>query len=230
MITTINEFKLYEGLILTHDIYKTISILSNTFNSNDKNIVSTNFDDINKIRVQLYKDKNNNIDINKLVQYLNNLGWYIAYIKEIDINQFTLKPQKYNIDIFNKFLNNMECIGIEFIIEQKYSKINKENIKYLYHLTNSKNVKSILTKGLISKTKNKLTSHPERIYFSTDINKIYLLLNTYKKMYINDTFTILKIVNNDNILYYDHNFITGDAVYTYDNINPKNIEILEDNL
>jgi hypothetical protein len=97
--------------------------------------------------------------------------------------------------------------------------------EYLYHTTDKKNLDKILSVGLIPKSKNTRSFYPERVYLSPSLqymDSIKYQLNTNKPA----EYVFLKIKNYDGLsLYKDVRFKGG--FYTYDNISPKYIEVLE---
>ena len=128
------------------------------------------------------------------------------------------------------------------IFEKKYQKPLKNNDievpNILYHITQKCYVTKIKQKGLIPKSGNKLSEHPERIYFLTSKPREDILWRIAKQIFIqNDsneyvernamvllTIDITKVKNKLKF-YSDPN--ADECVYTYDNISPKLITKME---
>ena len=157
-----------------------------------------------------------------------------------DENEFLKywNPPKYK----NQTKFNKNIIRFTLKCEAKWDndvKINQE----LYHTTNSENTKNILKCGLLPKSGKKKSYHPERIYFSKDINDVNVVLkilqrndkrngvvNSYDILKINTDNLTFKNLNNDiiNVAFYDDPNSSG--VYTYDKINPNNISLFKENI
>ena len=107
--------------------------------------------------------------------------------------------------------------------------------KFLYHLTPENKVNKILKNGLVPKAQNKLSNHPDRVYFF--LQKDLLLnykayaddfwLSVHKTMPRNDKYALLKIdtekCNEDFRIYGDPNMVRG--VWTFDNVPPEAIMV-----
>ncbi|MCB1713459.1 MAG: hypothetical protein KDH96_13625, partial [Candidatus Riesia sp.] len=91
----------------------------------------------------------------------------------------------------------------------------------------------ILKNGLYPKSYNRKTKHPDRIYFFYDMNDYKYLLKSLKlndkinNLYRNYSLYKVKLTQ-ENIIHSDPNFSKG--FYTYDNISPMDIELIEDEL
>jgi hypothetical protein len=209
------KINLKEGLIKTTPIEKSINLIKKQYPN-----------------IQIIKEKNNtfyislenNFDIiNNLIKLCDNLGWFPSYYEALNINGEEEGPFiKNNINI-----SNLKIINIFF--EAKFD-LNVIKIpKILYHITDSIYLDKIKQKGLIPKSKSKLSIHPDRIYFSKNINAVKLLLQKFNELYPEKDFIILEI-NTEKIpiyfrLYEDPNF-SGYGFYTLNNIPPNAIENL----
>ena len=100
----------------------------------------------------------------------------------------------------------------------------------LYHVTPSISVPKILKIGLCPRTKNKTSSHPDRVFLTKDEDDAIFLAKKFRKL--NDKYknsTILEVnfaaaCDNDTSirLFQDVNFVFG--VFTLSNIPPKYIK------
>lgn len=110
-------------------------------------------------------------------------------------------------------------------IEPNYDKQVDFKGKYLYHTTNKENLDKILKVGLIPKTKNTRSFYPDRIYLSPDVK----YMDSIKDQLSGDKggeYVKMRIRNFPGLkLYKDVRFKGG--FYTYDNIHPKYIQIIE---
>lgn len=227
MVKTYKEFKkfLTEGLIMTHNIDNTISILDmnlsklvNNYNiSKLKNYV---FD------IEIYLEISEKI-LDILFTIVNNCGYFPSYIWLKNINNSI--NYKYNYD---KLINDINSKNITFIkirFEAKYDELVETKNEYFYHVCKKQNLKKILNIGIIPKSKSKVTTHPERIYLIKNIKDAKDLI---KKMEFTDNvnnqnnteYIILKVKIDNIKLYNDPNY-DKIGVYTYDNINRNNIEL-----
>ena len=108
--------------------------------------------------------------------------------------------------------------------------INRDTLpKMLYHACDGSVIEKIKKLGLSPKTNNKIEVHPDRVYFCTTVECVKSLTNNkrFTKKTVSDTVYLLTI-DMDNL---DHNidFYTDpshkDAIYTNQNISPRNIKI-----
>ena len=240
------ENKFNEGLIMTHDIADSKEFLEFELSKSFANLIEIKN---NKMYINL---ESGEFTVKTYIQFLsmiNNLGYYISIIKikRLDKNN---KERINNInpqDFKNEYLsdeNLKQFIEYDIILEPKFDITHKLKTNILYHVTETKYLDKILKVGLIPKSKNILSTYPERIYLVynlEDANKYVLGKKNYylriinqsksKHKYPNVEFSILKIElpENDNLIFYeDPNFIDK-GIYTYENINPKYITVYEEN-
>ncbi len=141
-------------------------------------------------------------------------------IKEIKGEDF--EKNYLSLEWFNSF------ISLEIKIEAKYDisipKINDKGYRiipdFIYHITDKKYLSKILKMGLIPKSENKQSSHPERIYFTLDLEYARLLGPKLTKSWV-----ILKV----NIIKYENLEFFQDpkGIYSYDNFNPERLELID---
>jgi len=198
MSDILNNSIMTEGLIKTYQLDKSVLILKNKFPKCEFNI------DDNGIYIY------GKMNYNDLKNLSNTLGYYISLIMQNDIK------------ISEKDLNQNENYLIS--IEPKYDFIvNVPDI--LYHVTLNKYLKNILKMGLIPKSKNKLSTHTDRIHLFTNIDDAFLFSEYLKT--INEKETIILEIETqklNNNFYSDINFRRS-GVYTINNISPEFIKI-----
>lgn len=234
------ENKLNEGLIMTHDIYNTKKIV--------EEIISNWFwyqidIDKNKIVLNLTDGTFTEKTYLEFLILINNLGYFISYIKIKNKNNRlnNILPHIFKLEYLDdKILENF--IEYDFIIEPKFDISHKLKTNILYHVTETRYLDKILKNGLIPKSKNTLSTYPERIYLVYDLKDANTYIKSKKGYYLKNyknsvmsnkskfqeiEYVILKIelpINNDLIFYDDPNFVNK-GIYTYDNINKKYISI-----
>lgn len=217
-----------EGLIKTYNIekyYNNLDIELSAIGVISKiNIISKFIYDLEILNVrELTNEKLKYIiDINQ-----NLLGYYASYIWIK--NNFGVNGFKFNI----KYLSN-EYLNIKIRFESKYEdglyKNDLDVPKKSYHLSPTVNRKKILSIGLYPKSGNRKTYHIDRIYLFYNLNDYKKLLKNLKMMdNENVKYDLYEIsLSNENIIHSDPNYING--FYTYDNISPKNIKIIKQDL
>lgn len=265
MVTNLNTYRileshfktlkdLNEGLIMTHDIYDSWNILQKTSGTLDFGIFQDS--DIIKNKIFLNIGNMKFINFTRLITLINNLGYYIStvkvYLKHKDngnIMSQIYKWEEFTTDYFTENLINNVFIQYNLELEPKFDITVRTKSNILYHVTEERYLDKILKNGLISKSHNTIKSHPERIYFTYDINDSLQYVKTkqqhykrqkeknkeieksYKNKYQETKFILLKIDIsnlNDIIFFEDPNLSTG--IYTYDNIPSTNITVLKNTL
>lgn len=235
------EQKLNEGLILTHDIYESKDIIERAVSKwgfwYDNNIDGTKFN------LNLTEGKFTDKTYIEFCMLLSNLGYYISDLKVTNKHNKTntIKPNDFKENyLTNNYLENI--VEYDLVIEPKYDIQYKLKTNILYHVTESKYVDKIFKNGLMSKSKNTKTFHPERIYLVYNLEdaeqyikskNMFYLTNLNKTKQPNKSkfkeieFVILKVKlpkNNEMTFFDDPNF-KGKGIYTYENISPKYITI-----
>lgn len=218
------ELYLYhEGLMVTHNIHKSIDILKRwTVWYKDTNIEFV--DDDNKIIAKIADITLKEFE--QLLKIINNLGYYIS--------QYTEHPREYyNKYSYNRVVNLIKNnIFFELIIEAKYDKqLNNNDIPdKAYHVTDSKNEEKILKLGLVPKNREKKSKHPERVYFTYNIEWAEMLSKD-PQFQIEQEATIFEINFKELLLirsirlFNDAN-LSEVGFYTYENIPPKYLKIV----
>jgi hypothetical protein len=199
-----------------------------------------------KFNFNIQKNPNNSLLLTlNVFNYINTVGEYLDIINRLLTDRHGWFPTKMEITNFSGMVNifpyNEEILKSE---NNKYyttvsityeSKYDTETIlpDKLYHLSIQEYKDDVLKKGLMPKSKLKLSIHLDRIYVCSDIKDCYNLINRMKFYYknrktnnkkdnINDKWVIYEIDTKDlNIkLFKDPNYING--YYIVDNI-PKNL-------
>jgi hypothetical protein len=208
-----NCMLLKEGLIKTYPLNSMIGMLSkygesfyNSYNHSGGVLVLAN-NYLNGSSIEM---------VNKV---LDAGGYYVSYYSVF------LKTSPTKSDLVKKFkdLPNMEDIHQLWIIyEAKFDSIvDISNIHFLYHLTEKRYLERIKRDGLVPRANNKLTNHPDRIYFTMDEVGLNMLLPQFINLgkSINE-YIILRIdyrLANKPKLMLDPNF-SSYGVYTTENI------------
>ena len=227
---TIHENELYEGLIYSYSMDKTIASIHALLARYGKVGVSPDFNR-NLISFRVYKDSIASLPsyANQLERILNTYGWFIAMVNVLvstDHIPYHFKSLKDVLSSKTNILSRAEELSI--LLEPKYgveiSEIEKQHIQALYHATPSKNVKRILHHGLTPRSQSKLAKHPERIYLAVNYEDAKDFSEMSNEVKPEGDFTILKIdrsVLNKIRLFHDPAF--KGAFYTLSNIPPQYI-------
>ena len=184
------ELNLKEGEIKTTSKDKTIEILRRKYK--DVTIRNLDINEPNANTFLIITDPVSFEEYKDILQYLNNLGWFISSIMTNIKNRGvdTIKP---NENLVKKMLELPDLINMALSCEAKYD-IKVENIpSILYHLTSTKYVDKIHKKGLIPRSTSKLSYHPERIYFTETPKDAVGLLRQMSDISGNIEFTVLQI-------------------------------------
>lgn len=165
--------------------------------------------------------------------FIDSHGWFPSKMKLINVSG------KNNILSYdeNYLIKNVQFLEtISIIFEAKYDLI-KINPDIVYHLSIQEFENSILNKGLIPKSKSKISKHLDRIYLCEDVNDCYNLIPGMKADYlykktkenkINIKWIIYEIdLKNFNIkLYNDPNYLNK-GYYCINNIPKERIKIFD---
>jgi hypothetical protein len=166
-----DQFKLNEGLILTHPLNKTLNVLD-------------------KSGYYIVEPKNENIfhiivdedtDITKLMKIASNLGWFPSAVSGELLRGFN----KYTGSNLKAKLNEFERVYIRF--EAKYDiEVNTGGIENLYHFTRKIYLPKIKKYGLTPKTTSKLSRHPERVYFAYTTTEVERFAHKFVNRVVSD--------------------------------------------
>jgi hypothetical protein len=219
--------ELYEGLIKTNEIKLIDKILLKQYSDirflYDENYFIITFK-FNK-NIDIAED-----ELDRMLQVTSNLGWFPSQI--VSSNR-SLKFSRAN---FSKLISSKD-IELHIAFEAIYD--NPVSIPdTLYHVTKLKYVHKILNvDGLIPKKQEKLTAHPDRVYFTKSMNDaLFFVHQILLRMPVSEEepLSILKVdthdIKNQMRLFKDPNFKNGkDCIgfYTLNNIHLKHISLIK---
>lgn len=241
-IVSLNEglIKTYPGDVVSTNLTNyliSLDILFNVEFLKDKNKIILTLNFFNSISTS-------NLDylfdgINSII--VNRGGWFPTQMN-IE-NVYGMKNTlKYNIN--NLYLNNKVYNNVQIVYEAKYDEKIETIPAKLYHLSIGEYKKKIIKYGLYPKSKDKLTSHLDRVYLCDNIGdceylitrmklyyneeKLFNIYNKQKRNYDKNTTPIIFEIDNSEqfikSLYKDPNYENG--YYTLDNIPPNKIKLV----
>ncbi len=168
--------------------------------------------------------------LDKVNKVMDSFGWYPSYIDNKDGGKYS-----------NKISSFIDKYEITIIYEAKYDQEVVPTSNYAYHLTPDLKWPKIKALGLTPKTQGKLADHPGRVYLLSNIDNLnnfggdlsdiaFSLLNSYKnnervkEMYLLQ----IDIKKLKNVKFFkDENFLMGQAIWTYQNIPPSLIKVVD---
>lgn len=241
---------------MNHKFIETWSdfILNETLKTHDINLTLYNVkNELSLLRLNFNIQKNPNSSLLLTLNgfnYINGVGQYLDIINRLFIDRHGWFPTKMEITNFSGMINafpyNEEILKSENNIYYTTVSITYES-KYdieiilpdkLYHLSIQEYEENVLKKGLIPKSKSKLSNHLDRMYVCSDIKGCYNLINRMKLYYsnrelnnkkdnINDKWIIYQINTTGlNIkLFNDPNYVDG--YYIIDNIPSNLIKVID---
>lgn len=226
------ELNIKEGLIKTTELKKTVGILYKSYKDYAKfstelweNTFSVTIKYKNELHHEFLPAKK--MDFSKfqdLLRDANNLGWFPSYIESRNYSG------KYKTDQAKYLIDNNENLYIVF--EAKFD-IEFDNYpSILYHVAPKKYTDKILKIGLVPKSKEKASSHPDRIYLAnSEEDATYLLYPFYKKTG-NKEWTLFSVdtemIPGDYFKLYDDPNYKRKGFYTLNNIPPQAIKRIKD--
>lgn len=198
-----------EGLITTHQIDKAVKHLLFY-----KGKVKVNYNN-NQIFYQVEEfDK-----INDIIKLINNLGYFIG-----TFNCLMDNSDEWIVSKELPKLNNVKQLWLT--IESKFdSKINTDDLKTIYHVSEKKYLDRIKKYGLVPKSKGKKSNHPDRIYVGTSEVNLSQIITQLKSINEETEYVLLTIdykKAGEPNLYNDPNYLTY-GYYIIDNISKDSI-------
>lgn len=168
-------------------------------------------------------------NLSSINKFMDKFGWYPSFIKYKNGGKYT--------EIISKVLS-MKDVIIRY--EAKYDEEYIPEGKYLYHITPDIKYPSIRHSGLTAKNQEKISNHPGRVYLIEDENPTHngnlleiaiSLYNDYenkdrvKQMFLLrvDLSKLRKLKFFDDPL-----FFMGKGIWTYENIPPYALEIIDE--
>jgi len=209
-----------EGLIKTTNINHTITLINNWIKGEmdlerTKLIIKS---DIENWFVYKITKETNLVELFRLV---DNLGWFPAYI------QYKGQSAKYSQPNLEMFLEEFGEVMVKFESKYDVKYIPENNI--FYHITSDKYIDKIMKIGLVPKSKEKISSHPSRIYLLINEESINDLIDVFSYQY-NIKPIVLRITipqeKLNGIKFYNDTNFPEKGIYTESNLHPDWIEII----
>lgn len=215
-----NNHLIKDGLIYSFSYSKFIEKLRNLLEKYDISYEKLNSFSDGVILNKLFVLKNKYF-YNELISLLNISGYYISSYKS-DNNKIEYGSLCIKTYMESKYLNI--TFNKNFDFQEKGIKLK------LYHLTDKKFIDKIKKNGLTPKSTKMIDNHPDRIYLFEDIDD----LNDFSKQksFYSKEFEPITLKINTKVLpklklYLDPKYPNTDAYYTYDNIPPYAINIID---
>ncbi len=225
---------IYEGLIKTTNLDKTMNLLGRWFllyNMSDRDNITINEKD-DTITINLLPFQKDINKVMELLKYINNLGYFISivyykYQKEREWSDFKYN-EKELFDLVKQY-DNLERLYI--ILEAKFD-IERDVPEKLYHVTRQDVLEKIKKIGLTPRSGNKKGTHPERIYFAKTYDDAYDIYGNFKAKYKEQKYAILEINTKlvKHIRVFDDPNYKRFGYYILVNVHPNAITILKENL
>jgi hypothetical protein len=229
-ISEYNEYvnQLKEGLIHTYSINVAIKNLNRTLGLN-KVIFASDIDPMTN--TMFFKIKSKTINLEKLFKFFNDINLYGYFISNYtfydpDDNQidYLIHQTEIDKDFIKDLIEKIENSYLfQIVIESKFNEELKLPGK-LYHTTLLKNEKRIFEQGLTPRSGNKKANHRNRIYLGLD------KINTkgLSRQFGIGEFILIEVdTTNLNIRIFEDPDFSGYGCYTYDNIPPDNLKIID---
>ena len=235
-INTFSDFILNETLktldieITYKNINTELSLMGYNFNLYKNN---------NNTLELLLKNFNNYVSIDDIFDHLDRLfidrcGWFPTKMVIINMNNMA-NIISYDEEFLKKNINIIKVVTITYEAKNDLLKDNK-NEKF-FHLSIQEYETSVLSKGLMPKSKSKLSKQLDRIYLCEDVNLCYNLKSQMKLNYTVKKFKNKKYTIDDKWIIYEINFKNLDiniyndpnseGYYILDNINKDRIKIYD---
>jgi len=218
----LDEKSLNEGLETSYPADFIVDYLNKQLSSGKFSIgnkIRDNFEKKNPKGIIWHTNSPSTEKLERIETQLKLFGWYFSSFTQLSINptsnRFSDYPKEEIKDV------------VDFIIEPKYDiELSYQDLSsVMYHVIPNQNKEKIEKIGLIPKTKEKVSNHPDRIYFSPKKSDIDVLLKTKKFTEDNKIFSIFQFNCHDFLKKHpnrkfmiDPNF--KNSIYSVDNISP----------
>jgi len=195
-INTYREFqnKICETILYSYDIDFMISHINQQF---DWDMYDYTITKLNKFRFDiLFKNISDNYTeyyFNKLFNVCNLFNFFPCYYQIITTNTNKKYKGKYNRVKFEKLItDNVEILDtVKITCDSQYEYTNHKNIRItnnvhipnkLYHIAPNRVISKIMKEGLLPNSRERLSSHPHRIYVFDNMSdtEISLLIEDFK--------------------------------------------------
>lgn len=229
-LSNYNDFQnqIKEGLIRTYPLKSTIKSLSRELSLKSVKHGIDSEESTNTIFIKAISEDLSSDNIISILRSVNLCGYFISNYDFYDENDVNVGYLIHNFSVDLNFMNELltkinNSHYTQITIESKYN--DKVNLPpYLFHVTSEKNKDKIEKFGLIPKSKNKRANHNDRIYLG--YNPIVVKNLAYQ--FSTGEYILLKISTKElKINLYDDPDFTKNGSYTYDNIPPSNIQIID---
>lgn len=228
MYKNIKDFQqaINEGLIQTYNIRTTTHLLSRWYNElTDNFVIEILNNDTFKITI---KSKISTSLFSLLIKDVNSMGYFPSLI-DLENENKMINRFKYNFDKINNIIMSKNIIQMILICEKKFDDI-VEITSPIYHICRKQNVEKILRIGLCPRTKSRISSHPDRIYFCLNVESCIELIKKFKlndliKNQPEQNYEILEvdIPKSEKIIFRKDPNMIENGIYTYENISKKYI-------
>jgi len=223
-----------EGLIVTHPLEKTVQYLNNFYQNyeNKLSFFKKSTKDPERNKFVWMVDNPSKKFIDSIVVIINNFGWFPSHYSSLSTPTVT---KKFNLDDFMED-SESDNVGTMVFFEPKFDNKELESGEIpnvVYHISPIQFKKKILEIGLIPKSKEKMTKHPDRIYLAKDKDSALLLLKNKNFILGNNLFSLYEIQLENLVkkkkvrVFTDVNF-KDFGFYTMGNISPEYIKFVED--
>jgi hypothetical protein len=195
--------KLNEGLIKSYDIDRTTQDIDRLLSSYN---LKYTIDILNNNTFEIFIDDFDKIKyLKETIEYILNTlfnlyGWFPS---KLEVTNFFGATNKFNFmkDYLLNPSNHLKDIKITF--ESKFDKVDTDIPQKLYHLSIQQYEKDILQKGILPKSKSKLSSHDYdgRVYLCKSIDNCKNLINPMDIFYSKEKNSILYSGKNNKKIY-----------------------------
>lgn len=257
-----NKLSIYsitEGLTITYSINKILGILNRKYNFESMNAKLTYFDDNrspkingapfknnskttrdddNWYKISIYFKfgvKDNSKIVYDIIHTCDACGWFLSDVTYYHRNGFV-----QNIDVKNENTvdfndDKLKNTPVNIIFRAKFNAEYKPKSvpAFLYHVCPTRVVDKILRQGLKPMNKNRIASHPKRVYLFVDYNSDWEdeIASNFRISGDDEPYSYLKIdtrkINPKIKFFYDSNVMGGNpAIYTYEPIPPTAIRLI----
>lgn len=164
---------------------------------------------------------------------VGNLGYFPSNYIILSHTTSKLERKVFSDDAFFKDVKNI--VGVIFDARFPPSMKPDDIPDIVYHASHSDVERKILSFGLIPKSKNKLESHPDRIYLSlklTSIEKLILRDDFLDSKKTSKHYSVFEIETKSlkmdgKTLFFEDPSHPNDSIFTYGNIHKKYITLLK---